>query len=842
MYYYYLAKLRAIGEFISNFLFDISFVDPNSTLAIFLLWLHYYMMFFILVIIIFVFFILFKLIGSFNWAIFDRTQITTNFLSNFRILSICNFLIYKVFIGSIASFCRTFLLFFRFVFVVIKYSHLKTSQTTTFWYSYLLDSKQGFFAKQNIDISKVSVLWNLYRTDVRDLNWIDRFKANSKSLYQNVLNDKFLTKYTFYYASIGNLLYKFATLGYLTSKSRFYLNKYSEFLATYVWRSNLIFELVLAFIPFVIALWLIVPSVVVTTFITDPEKDGDVDALSSANAGDSYVDVIGHQWYWEYRHTFSDKLLKGTDKSANVINKVNRFAINSSNLAVLTRRDFCDNKRLVALDKRLVLKAGERSKFLITSTDVIHAFSLPSIGIKLDALPYRLSYQVPHIKSISALIYGFCSELCGRGHGFMPIEVVLLNNININSDHLNLSRNEDLHIITENGDKEIVGKQETEEDFKQVLEQVVNARKKDFPLQTEGLLVVNYLFEYLDPEKDINDSVKGTTDNTEQKSVTNALKAWIKWSPDLTDEKNIELIEKEVQKTIKTLEKADYKHTANAFSWFIRQGHNNDFDRQAFVEKYKLFKEEIFAQRRLILWEKTRDTYIWYGLIVGVGVLLFLGWIAYNSSAWPGLGSGWSSVPPPPPPPPAPPVAKFDPITFINALPDTLIRGETYELANGDTVTVRDTETGKQTIYVHETPEVEVIYSVEIDGIFEIRHRTTHDHVNKTILFEQAIDNSGKWYPVPVELPEDWTLFDRPAEPGEDAMTTYMRNNPEQALIKIHQTIATEHLTKEKRVALEFWSHSLEKMLSPEAKARFSKHLAYIYKDYKGPFAGNMKE
>jgi hypothetical protein len=56
-----------------------------------------------------------------------------------------------------------------------------------------------------------------------------------------------------------------------------------------------------------------------------------------------------------------------------------------------------------------------------------------------------------------------------------------------------------------------------------------------------------------------------------------------------------------VQKTIKTLEKADYKHTANAFSWFIRQGHNNDFDRQAFVEKYKLFKEEIFAQRRLIL-------------------------------------------------------------------------------------------------------------------------------------------------------------------------------------------------------------------------------------------------
>jgi cytochrome c oxidase subunit 2 len=62
----------------------------------------------------------------------------------------------------------------------------------------------------------------------------------------------------------------------------------------------------------------------------------------------------------------------------------------------------------------------------VTSTDVIHAFSLPALGIKLDAVPYRLSYQVPKIKDYDGLIYGFCSELCGRGHALMPIEILIL--------------------------------------------------------------------------------------------------------------------------------------------------------------------------------------------------------------------------------------------------------------------------------------------------------------------------------------------------------------------------------------------------------------------------------
>lgn len=103
------------------------------------------------------------------------------------------------------------------------------------------------------------------------------------------------------------------------------------------------------------------------------------------------------------------------------------FNIESSNLSVLTEEDFASNKkRLVTVDKKLFLKSGSRTKFLITSADVLHSFSLPALGVKLDAIPYRLSYQVPRIRNYEAILYGFCSELCGVQHAQMPIEAIVL--------------------------------------------------------------------------------------------------------------------------------------------------------------------------------------------------------------------------------------------------------------------------------------------------------------------------------------------------------------------------------------------------------------------------------
>lgn len=62
-------------------------------------------------------------------------------------------------------------------------------------------------------------------------------------------------------------------------------------------------------------------------------------------------------------------------------------------------------------------------RFLVTSTDVIHSWALPELGIKIDAVPGRLSQYLTLIRR-PGVFYGQCSEICGIGHGFMPIMVV----------------------------------------------------------------------------------------------------------------------------------------------------------------------------------------------------------------------------------------------------------------------------------------------------------------------------------------------------------------------------------------------------------------------------------
>lgn len=79
--------------------------------------------------------------------------------------------------------------------------------------------------------------------------------------------------------------------------------------------------------------------------------------------------------------------------------------------------------RLLEVDNRLVLPIASHVRFLITSMDVIHSWAVPSLGVKVDAIPGRLNQVDVFIKR-EGVFYGQCSELCGINHGFMPIVVV----------------------------------------------------------------------------------------------------------------------------------------------------------------------------------------------------------------------------------------------------------------------------------------------------------------------------------------------------------------------------------------------------------------------------------
>jgi cytochrome c oxidase subunit 2 len=72
------------------------------------------------------------------------------------------------------------------------------------------------------------------------------------------------------------------------------------------------------------------------------------------------------------------------------------------------------------VDNRVVVPAQEYIRALITSSDVLHSWALPSLGLKIDAIPGRLN-QFVFMVIINSVIHGQCSEICGVNHSFIPI-------------------------------------------------------------------------------------------------------------------------------------------------------------------------------------------------------------------------------------------------------------------------------------------------------------------------------------------------------------------------------------------------------------------------------------
>jgi cytochrome c oxidase subunit 2 len=123
--------------------------------------------------------------------------------------------------------------------------------------------------------------------------------------------------------------------------------------------------------------------------------------------------VIGHQWYWSYE--YSDYTTCLPDKSTL---KYNCY------MMVL---DGLPNKegyfRLLETNKRVVLPTNTHLRLLVSAADVLHSWTVPSFGVKVDACPGRLNQLSFFIKR-SGLYFGQCSEICGVNHAFMPIVVL----------------------------------------------------------------------------------------------------------------------------------------------------------------------------------------------------------------------------------------------------------------------------------------------------------------------------------------------------------------------------------------------------------------------------------
>jgi len=173
-----------------------------------------------------------------------------------------------------------------------------------------------------------------------------------------------------------------------------YLFHHSRNKTPFLFNHSVFLETVWTLIPCVILIAIAVPSfslIYTLDELTQPEV--------------SYK-VIGRQWYWTYEYT-----------------DIYTGASHTYDSYLISEQDLAKNQfRLLSVDNELYLPVDTPIALYVTSGDVIHSWAIPSLGVKVDAIPGRLNRIYLNIK-YPGIFYGQCSELCGVNHGFMPIVI-----------------------------------------------------------------------------------------------------------------------------------------------------------------------------------------------------------------------------------------------------------------------------------------------------------------------------------------------------------------------------------------------------------------------------------
>ena len=115
------------------------------------------------------------------------------------------------------------------------------------------------------------------------------------------------------------------------------------------------------------------------------------------------IKSIGHQWYWSYEYSDFNNI--EFDSYIIPINEINN-----------------NNFRLLDVDNRIILPINNQIRIIVTATDVIHSWTVPSLGVKVDANPGRLN-QTSFFINRPGIFFGQCSEICGANHSFIPIVI-----------------------------------------------------------------------------------------------------------------------------------------------------------------------------------------------------------------------------------------------------------------------------------------------------------------------------------------------------------------------------------------------------------------------------------
>lgn len=150
-------------------------------------------------------------------------------------------------------------------------------------------------------------------------------------------------------------------------------------------------------------LWTVVPVIILAVISVQS-----IPLLYYTDRSEEYdmtLKITGYQWYWGYEYPDHG----GINFMSNMVADAD---INQD----------LGQVRNLSTDNPVVLPVGKNIQLVTTAADVLHAWTIPAFGVKKDSVPGRLNETWVHITK-PGVYYGQCSELCGKNHAFMPIEV-----------------------------------------------------------------------------------------------------------------------------------------------------------------------------------------------------------------------------------------------------------------------------------------------------------------------------------------------------------------------------------------------------------------------------------
>jgi len=151
--------------------------------------------------------------------------------------------------------------------------------------------------------------------------------------------------------------------------------------------------------------WTIVPVVILVSMAVPASTT--LIQMYDKNSADIDIQITGYQWKWRYKYLNQD---------------IDFFSSLSTPLEQISNEQLKGEHYLLEVDNPLVIPAGKKVRFLLTSNDVIHSWWVPALAVKKDAIPGFVNESWTLVDE-PGIYRGQCAELCGRDHGFMPIVV-----------------------------------------------------------------------------------------------------------------------------------------------------------------------------------------------------------------------------------------------------------------------------------------------------------------------------------------------------------------------------------------------------------------------------------